>query len=154
MNSFMESREADFNFMEENSLELRYIPLVKALKTLAKSINMSKDPKIIDEFKDEIRDSKIQRFEYTLDAFWKYLADYLKAKGIIVKQLNPKDVFRAAKMDKILTDAEFEILLDAVDDRNATSHNYAEGLSEEIAKNINTYFPLLQSITEKLTPDS
>src|SRR5476651_2652641 len=111
--------------MEKKSLILRYVPLEKALKTLESSIKRSNDPLIFDEF-DEIRDSKIQRFEYSLDAFWKYLGDHLSSQGVILRQFNPKDVFRAAFMSKILDENEFNILLLAVEDRNATSHNYGE----------------------------
>ncbi len=84
---------------------------------------------------------------------WKYLADYLTENGIILRQVNPKDVFRACFMNKIISDKEFDTLLKAVDDRNATSHNYGEDFSERIAKNIDDYFQLMNIITKKLTPN-
>ncbi len=139
--------------MEKKSLNLRYDLLLKSLKTLAVSVRRSNDPTIKDEFY-EIRDSKIQRFEYTIDTFWKYLADYLNNKGATLRQINPKDVFRACYMNKILSDKDFNTLLKAVDDRNVTSHNYGEDFSERVAKNIDQYYQLMQNITKQLTPDS
>jgi len=139
--------------MEKKSLNLRYNLLLKSLKTLGSSVARSNDPAIKDEF-NEIRDSKIQRFEYTIDTFWKYLGDYITSKGIILRQINPKDVFRACFMNKIISDQEFNILLKAVDDRNATSHNYGEDISEKIAKNIDEYYQLINTLTKKLTSDS
>lgn len=139
--------------MEKKSLNLRYNLLIKSLKTLEISVRRSNDPTIKDVF-DEIRDSKIQRFEYTIDTFWKYLSDYLTNKGIILKQINPKDIFRACFINKILSDKDFDTLLKAVDDRNATSHNYGEDFSKRVTKNIDQYYQIMYNVTKKLSPDS
>ena len=66
-------------------LVLKYQNALKALGTL-------KD--ILEEpFSVIVRDAAIQRFEYTFEAFWKFLREYLKEKeGIIAN--SPKSCFR------------------------------------------------------------
>ncbi len=138
--------------MEKKSLSLRYNPLKRALKKLESSVKRSQDPRIVDEF-NEIQDSKIQRFEYTLDGLWKYVGDYLVCQGVTVRQYNPKDIFRAAYISKIIGEHEFAVLLNAVDSRNRTSHDYGGDLSKIIAKEIDTYYVIISSIIERLDPD-
>lgn len=52
-------------------LILRRSVLEKALKTLEKSLEKLDQKKFTDY--EELRDSIIQRFEYSVDTFWKYL---------------------------------------------------------------------------------
>lgn len=92
------------------------------------------------------RDSCIQRFEFSVDTFWKYLAEYIKVKHGISIVPSPKSVFREAKELGIVNDAELSELLDMVDDRNLTSHTYHEELAEKISYSIPDYFKTLYRI--------
>lgn len=66
-------------------LELKYKDALKSLETLE---DILKKP-----FSIIVRDATIQRFEYTFEALWKFLKEYLKEKeGIICN--SPKGCFR------------------------------------------------------------
>ncbi|OGC06754.1 nucleotidyltransferase [candidate division WOR-1 bacterium RIFOXYA2_FULL_36_21] len=78
---------------------------------------------------DIVRDSAIQRFEFTLDLSWKALKAYLEdKKGIVCA--SPKECFREAYRQGIIT--YDEAWLDIVDMRNETSHTYYEKTAEEV----------------------
>lgn len=82
---------------------------------------------------DIIRDSAIQRFEFTLDLSWKVLKTYLEdQKGIICK--SPKECFREAYKQGVI---EYEDdWLKLVDLRNETSHTYNEEYAKAIYKEL------------------
>jgi len=66
-------------------LQLKFNDAVRALSTLKE---IMKEP-----FSVIIRDAAIQRFEYTFEAFWKFVKEYLKEKeGVIAN--SPKSCFR------------------------------------------------------------
>ncbi len=78
---------------------------------------------------DIVRDSAIQRFEFTLDISWKALKAYLEErKGIIC--VSPKECFREAYRQGIIKYDEDWIKL--VDMRNETVHTYNENTAKEI----------------------
>ncbi|MCX5792563.1 MAG: HI0074 family nucleotidyltransferase substrate-binding subunit [Elusimicrobia bacterium] len=78
---------------------------------------------------DIVRDSAIQRFEFTIDMAWKLVKTCLEEKYGVVCQ-SPKECFREAYKQKMLAYDEF--WLELVDMRNQTSHTY----KEEIAKSV------------------
>lgn len=78
---------------------------------------------------DIVRDSAIQRFEFTLDLSWKTLKAFLEdKKGIVCA--SPKECFREAYRQKVIDYDDAWIKL--VDMRNETVHTYKEELAEEI----------------------
>lgn len=83
---------------------------------------------------DLIRDSAIQRFEFTLDLAWKTVKTFLEEKrGLLCS--SPKECLREAYRQGII---EYnEAWLKFVDMRNETVHTY----NEEIAKKIYSEFP-------------
>lgn len=96
-----------------------------------------------------VRDSSIQRFEYTLDLFWKTLKEALASwEGKIV--LFPKEAMRAWGIAVSLTTTEIELLLTMVEDRNRTSHMYDETLVEEIYSKIPTYAVVIETELQRL----
>ena len=84
-------------------------------------------------------DACIQRFEFTIELFWKLLRRILETKGIIV--VYPKDVLRAAFSGQLI-DHETQ-WLSMLNDRNQTSHTYNEKLADEIYQHIKDYFPVI-----------
>jgi DNA-binding XRE family transcriptional regulator len=71
-------------------LILRRETLAKALKTLEKSLKKLETKKFDDY--QELRDSIIQRFEYSTDTFWKYLKDHLRVvMGIEIETASRKN---------------------------------------------------------------
>lgn len=76
-----------------------------------------------------IRDSAIQRFEFSLDLAWKSVKAYLEEqKGITCN--SPKDCFREAYRQKLI---EYDdAWIKYVDMRNETVHTYKEEIAEKI----------------------
>ena len=67
-------------------LALKYKDAVKALDTIGEIL---KQP-----FSLIVRDATIQRFEYTFEALWKFLKEYLKEKEGIISN-SPKSCFKS-----------------------------------------------------------
>jgi len=90
-----------------------------------------------------IRDSIIQRYEYTIELAWKTLKDYLEEEGFIDVS-SPKKVIRQALKEGYITDPAW---LKALDDRNKTTHAYDEEMAQEVTKQIKEqYFFLLRDL--------
>jgi nucleotidyltransferase substrate binding protein (TIGR01987 family) len=96
-----------------------------------------------------VRDSAIQRFEYTTEAFWKCIQTYLKEyEGVICA--SPKSCIREAMRNKMLNSEETELALEMIDDRNLTSHTYHEEVAEMLFKRLPGYFALMKKILNNL----
>lgn len=90
-----------------------------------------------------IRDSIVQRYEYTIELAWKTLKDYLEEEGFIDVS-SPKKVIRMALKEGYVTDTAW---LNALDDRNKTSHAYDDEMAKEVTSEIiNQYFFLLRDL--------
>lgn len=98
-----------------------------------------------------MRESMIQRFEYTTDMFWKvlkvYLVDFEKWGDVAS---SPRGVMRNAVEAKTVTEDEAELCIKMVNARNETSHIYLEDVAEEIAREIPALYTLSHAIIERL----
>ncbi|MBC8277013.1 MAG: nucleotidyltransferase substrate binding protein [FCB group bacterium] len=121
-------------------VKLKYKAAKDAHKTLEEII---KEP-----YSKIIRDATIQRFEYTFEAVWKYLKEYLKEQHGIVCN-SPKGCFREAFSMGLLTDEQTEVFLKMTDDRNLTSHTYHEELAEAIYGRVKGYAELMAVLVER-----
>jgi nucleotidyltransferase substrate binding protein (TIGR01987 family) len=120
-------------------LERRTEELDKALRTL-KEISQ-------ESYSILVRDAAIQRFEYTFEAFWKFLRDYLREyEGI--RSNSPKSCFREALGAGLISEEQTVACLEMTDDRNLTSHTYIEELAEQIYKKIESYCKLMEDISD------
>ncbi len=101
-----------------------------------------------------LRDSMIQRFEYSIDLLWKYLKEYLEIelKVTLVVQ-GPKNIIRTCGSTGILTEAEVELAIQMIDDRNMTSHIYREEIAQIIARRIPEYCAFMELILQKTNPN-
>ena len=72
-----------------------------------------------------IRDSVIQRFEFSIEPAWKTAK---KTKGVTTSA--PKDVIREMAQSGYIEDVA--IWLKAIDMRNLSSHTYKENLAEQV----------------------
>jgi len=121
-------------------LKLRYKDAVKAAKTLE---DILKQP-----YSVIIRDAAIQRFEYTFEALWKFLKDYLKEKeGVIAN--SPKACFKDIFSSGFLSEGLTEDFLDMTDMRNETSHTYKEEVAQAIYDKLNKYSSLIKNLLAK-----
>lgn len=122
-------------------LELRKKDAKRALGTL-------KD--IVEEpYSIIIRDATIQRFEYTFEAFWKFIREYLKEnEGIIAN--SPKACFKEIFSIGLLSEEETVELQEMTDKRNDTSHTYKEAVAQSIYEKVSGYTLLMEKVLIKL----
>jgi nucleotidyltransferase substrate binding protein (TIGR01987 family) len=118
-------------------LERRIKDAEKALETLKE---ISQEP-----YSVVVRDATIQRFEYTFEAFWKFLRDYLREiEGIRCN--SPKSCFREALSAGLLSEEQTMTCLEMTDDRNLTAHTYIEEVAEQIYKKAKSYYKLMNNL--------
>ena len=89
----------------------------------------------------------IQFFEMTFELAWKVLKDYLECDGFIVK--SPRETIKQAFQNNIINNGH--IWLEALSNRNLTTHTYDEELARKMVKDIlSSYFPELKDMHDKL----
>jgi len=95
------------------------------------------------------RDSTIQRFEFTIEILWKTVKEFLKLKeGIECR--SPKSCIRDFFGSGYLSSQDVVTLLEAIDDRNLTSHTYHEEVADKIFQNIKKYLPVVKSVINEI----
>ncbi len=85
-------------------------------------------------------DGTIQRFEFTIELFWKALKRLLAYEGI--ETSTPRETLQQAYQVGWLTDET--AWLDMLRDRNQTSHAYDKALAREIYERVRLNFPELE----------
>jgi nucleotidyltransferase substrate binding protein (TIGR01987 family) len=96
-----------------------------------------------------VRDAMVQRFEYTTEAFWKYLKHYLQTEHNLLAN-SPREVMRMGLQAKLYNEQTSKEFLQMLDDRNLTSHTYIEELATSIATRIPNYAHRIKSVLENL----
>ncbi len=108
---------------------------------LLKEYSIIKNPSKVE------RAGGIQFFEMTFELAWKVLKDYLESQGFEVK--SPKATIKQAIQIEMLDKPHY--WMDALDDRNLTSHTYDEATASEMEDKIrNEYYSILESLYERL----
>ena len=97
-----------------------------------------------------LRDALIQRFEYSTEAFWKYLKAYLQNEHNLSAN-SPREVIRTGLSAKLYSEKTSQELLQMLDDRNLTSHTYVEELAESIAHRIPDYSKNMNAVMAQLS---
>lgn len=105
--------------MKAENIRLQELKMV--LRRLEEALALPKN--------DVVRDSVIQRFEFTVELSWKALQKSLQAAGL-PEVLGPKNVFREAAQINLVQNPEAWIQF--IDDRNLSSHTYRETLAEQV----------------------
>lgn len=97
-----------------------------------------------------VRDAAIQRFEFTVEAVWKFAQLYLREKeGLDLN--SPKSVMRGLFEMGILTAEQTQLALSMIDERNLTVHTYNEELAQKIYQKTATFQQVLQNIVATIT---
>ncbi|MEX0849725.1 MAG: HI0074 family nucleotidyltransferase substrate-binding subunit [Candidatus Dependentiae bacterium] len=136
------------------NLKKRYASVKDSLYQLNKNILILKNDPVGKTHYEFMRNSEIQCFEFSLDTFWKLLKEYLlQVYKVSVEVPTPKKVFRESLNIKLITEDEFNALLDAVDARNVTSHTYHEELAQEISQKIPHFYEVINGIFSRLKID-
>lgn len=125
------------------SIDFKYINLKKAYDRL---VEVSK---LYDGKNDIIRDSLIQRFEFTYELTHKTLREFMKYLGVTLENSFPRTIFKKAYVNNLISDELTWISL--LEDRDATSHIYNENLADEIADRIvNKYVAAIGELVDNL----
>jgi nucleotidyltransferase substrate binding protein (TIGR01987 family) len=95
-----------------------------------------------------VRDATIQRFEYTFEAFWKFIKEYLKEKEGVIGN-SPKACFREIFSLGFSSEDETVQLQEMTDKRNDTPHTYKEEVAQSIYNKIREYALLMDRILNK-----
>ncbi len=89
------------------------------------------------------RGGLIQFFEITFELSWKTLKDYLESLGYNVN--SPRESIKLGIQNGIIK--EGHLWMDALDDRNLTTHIYDEELVKKITqKIIQDYYPVISQL--------
>ncbi len=147
--AFLENIKNEGIVIYVNKLQNKYQNLCKAVKRLEEIVCKIEKSMFDDYIMNEImRDSLIQRFEFTYELAWKTLKEYLSYQGY-AGETSPRSVFKAAYQNSIIGNQE--IWLSMVKDRNVASHEYNDSYIDEVASRIkSSYFQEFLSLTEKI----
>ena len=92
----------------------------------------------------------IQFFEMTFELAWKVLKDYLESEGYMVK--SPRETVKQAFQIWLIDNGH--IWIDALSNRNLTTHTYDEELATKMTSEIlNAYLPELDKLYNKLSKE-
>ncbi len=128
----------------------RYEKATKALATLDEAIRLLADPKHR-ALRKSLRDSMIQRFEYSIDTFWKFIKIYLQEyHRLQIPVGSPRAIIDMALQAQLIAPDEQKKISLALRARNETSHAYNESLAEEIAANIPEFYATLSVIIARI----
>ena len=126
----------------------------KTLATLSEALTLLEEKNVPYQHYLSFCDSAIQRFEYSIDNFWKYLKSYLiEHLSIPADYSSPKVIIREAYNANIISDDELESLIKAITRRNETSHAYNKELAHTIIEEIPLYYETMIIILERLKYD-
>jgi nucleotidyltransferase substrate binding protein (TIGR01987 family) len=130
----------------------RYEIALQTLKTLRESLDLLETTNILDKSYLAICDSVIQRFEYSIDTFWKFIKLYLSAiVKMNIEANSPKAIIREALDAKIIDSNEFQSIIRAITRRNESSHAYNKDLARDIVEEIPLYYETLHTILNRLS---
>ena len=121
--------------MKEKILKQNIENLGEALQRLREALNKGRKSKL------EI-DGTIQRFEFTIELFWKTLKRALETQSIFTT--TPKETLQKAfQLGWLMDEVAW---LQMMKDRNETSHVYDQAVANRIYKNIKSYFPEMEQV--------
>jgi len=142
----------------------KYKQLLKALNQLEKSIinfeKIDQYPEDIDFIEKEdlffaLRESMIQRFEFNVDLFWKYVKRYIEEEMKKTVEFNsPKTTIREACRMKLISEEDSQEMIEMFGARNMSSHIYKAEIAEQISSKIPDYYELMKKYSDKLVPSA
>lgn len=125
------------------SIDFKYMNLKKAYDRL---LEVSK---LYDGKDDIIRDSLIQRFEFTYELTHKTLREFMKYLGVTLENSFPRSIYKKAYVNNLISNDKVWISL--LEDRDSTLHIYSEDLADEIVNRIvNEYVDAIGELVNNL----
>ena len=132
-----------------------YNSALKTLSALARvlnsvdRVNAMQDP----ELEEFICDAVIKRFEFSYEAFWKFLKKILEITYELDSVNSPRSVFKAYVKLELCSEEEGQLLINMADSRNVTTHEYDEESVAEICVNVAQYYDCMIKIVERVKQD-
>ncbi|MEG2919423.1 MAG: nucleotidyltransferase substrate binding protein [Clostridium sp.] len=125
------------------NIDFKYMNLKKAYNRL---VEVSE---LYDGKNEIIRDSLIQRFEFTYELTHKTLSEFMKYLGVTLENSFPRTIFKKAYINNLVSNDL--VWINLLEDRNATSHIYNENLADEVANRIvKDYVKAIGELVENL----
>lgn len=142
-----------------DKLKAKRTQLLKALKSLEISITIFNRLKTTiptflqnEDTAEEYRihrDSVVQRFEYSIDLFWKFIKNYLESAHILSGIKIPSEVIREAYSLRLINEDEAETILEMIKNRNMTSHIYIEEIAEQLVQKIPAFYSTMHNVAQR-----
>lgn len=98
---------------------------------------------------DGFQNGRAQKFEYTTELCWKAIKAFLKEKDGI-DEAAPKKVIKAYYVGGYVTEDDYLLLLDAIEDRNRLSHIYDAETFSHILELLPDYAALFERVSAPL----
>ena len=118
----------------------------RALDDLVRAVDRLREALAEPESNPLAIDGTIQRFEFTIELFWKTMKRLLARDG--VETATPRESLRRAFQAGWIDDEEAWLAM--VDVRNRTSHAYREALARGIYQDIRRSFPVMERTLKTL----
>jgi nucleotidyltransferase substrate binding protein (TIGR01987 family) len=116
---------------------------IKALESLKEALDLYYAAEHDEKLRKALRDSCIQRFEYSIELSWKLS---MKLLGSNVKAAKPA-IREMARNDLISSPALWFSFIDA---RNSSSHSYDENVARNVFSVIEKFYPEAVMLGKKL----
>lgn len=118
--------------------------------------NFDKSYKLLKKYSDKPITTELERagiiqfFEMTFELAWKVLKDYLESEGYTVK--SPRETVKQAFQIGLIDNGH--VWIDALSNRNLTTHTYDEELANKMTNEIlSAYIPELEKMYDKLSKE-
>lgn len=122
--------------------------LRRALEGFATSLTI--DTTSYPEFVRDVIDSgRIQKFEYSVELFWKLLRSSLLAEGLAVPN-SPKAAIKAGLERGFVLEEDYQAAMDMLADRNSCSHIYRQAMLPTILARLPGYCSLMETIAARM----
>ncbi|CAN5772048.1 hypothetical protein BH20PSE1_BH20PSE1_02930 [soil metagenome] len=102
---------------------------------------------------DGMQNGRAQKFEYTTELCWKAIKVFLKEQEG-TDEASPKKIIKAYYLGRYVTEDDYLLLLEAVEDRNRLSHIYAAETFNKILARLPGYAGLFERVSAQLIKES
>jgi nucleotidyltransferase substrate binding protein (TIGR01987 family) len=124
--------------MESKRIDVRW---KQRLQNFERAFNLLERTLQIDGPSEAERGGLIQFYEMAFELAWRLMKDYLSEEGYTLN--SPREAVKQAFQSGVI--AEGHRWIEALDDRNLTSHTYDENTAQKVVTAIRTaYFPILR----------
>jgi len=98
---------------------------------------------------DLVKNGQIQKLEYSIELCWKTIKTFLSEQHGI-ETVSPKSAIKEFFGVNLIDEAEYELLIQMIDDRNRLSHIYNELVFQEIYARLVSYLNIMKKVLIKI----